>query len=113
MSGPLGAQTVTVLDAPLVQDARHGTTRRDWKTAATTVLRGCSVQPYSATETTEDREFTDTHMRLFAPYGDLPQATSRVQVDGVLYEVDGEPARWRDDMGVPSHVEAALKRLVG
>jgi hypothetical protein len=112
MSTP-GYETVTVLDAPLVTDSRHGTQRRDWTDATETELSGCSVQPWTADEATADREFTATHVRLFAPFGNLPYATSRIVYDGVTYEVDGEPARWRDDAGRPDHVEASLKRLAG
>jgi hypothetical protein len=31
----------------------------------------------------------------------------------VMYEVDGEPDRWRDMNGRGDHVEAAIQRLEG
>ncbi len=111
----LGNIVVTVLDAPLVADARHGTKRRDWDNATSTPLTGCSVQPISGEEATADREFTATHLRLFAPWAGtfVLGATSRVVYDGATYEVDGEPRRWRDDAGRGDHVEVDLKRLTG
>lgn len=108
-----GREVVTILDAPLVTDPRFGTQRRDWNTATSTTLRGCSVQPISGVEATVDREFTKSHLKLFAPFGELPKATSRVVHDGTTYEVDGEPERWRDSNGRPCYILATLKRLAG
>lgn len=109
----LGSQAVTVLDAPLVVDARYGSHRRDWDNAVATDLTGCSVQPYTSDEDVAGREFTATRVRLFTAAGPVPVATSRVVVDGTTFEVDGEPARWVDGLGRPSHVEVVLKRLAG
>jgi hypothetical protein len=109
----LGYDTVQVLDAPLAAGDRHGARKRDWTRAVTTTVPRCSVQPYAATETTTDREFTSTHVRLFAPPGAPMKATGRVVHNGITYDVDGEPATWRDLDGRPSHVEVALKRLTG
>ena len=108
----LGADTVRVGDAPLVGDTRYGGSRRDWAQVTWTDLPGCAVQPISGEETAAGREFTATRVRLYAP-GDGAgiSAHSRVEYDGTTYEVDGEPARWRD--GADRHVEAVLKRLEG
>lgn len=109
----LGADRIVIRDAPLVVNARHGNRTRDWDQAGAVTADGCSVQPYGAAEVVADREFTATHLRLFAPPGTALAATSRVIFDGTTYEVDGEPATWRDLDGRPSHIEAALKRLSG
>jgi len=109
----LGNDRIVVRDAPLIVDPRHGNRERDWSQASAVVVDGCSVQPFGATEVAADREFTATHMRLIAPPGIALAAVSRVIFDGATYEVDGEPAKWRDLDGRPSHVEAALKRLAG
>lgn len=115
----LGADWIVVKDAPLVINSRHRNRERDWTAATVTAVSRCSVQPYlsvavgGGAEDNEGREFTSTHMRLFAPPDTALSATSRVVYNGVTYEVDGEPARWRDLDGRPSHVEAALKRLAG
>jgi hypothetical protein len=109
----LGSDRIVVRDAPLIVDPRHGNRERDWNQASAVVVDRCSVQPFGATEVAADREFTSTHVRLFAPPNVELSATSRVIFDGATYEVDGEPARWRDLDGRPSHVEAALKRLAG
>jgi hypothetical protein len=112
MSGPLGGETITILEAAL-EPGSHGTMHRDWNNAITTTVSGCSVQPFSAEEVIADREFTATRMKLFAPFDTFLDATCRVVHQGVTYEVDGQPAAWRDDMGVPDHLEAVLKRLAG
>lgn len=109
----LGADTITVLDAPLVAADRYGKQVRDWAHGTSTVVEWCSLQPYAASEDTADREFANSHMRLFAPPGTAITAVSRVRYDGTTYEVDGEPGHWRDLDGRPSHVEAVLKRLTG
>lgn len=109
----LGADRIIIRDAPLVVRTRHGGQVRDWDAANAVIADGCSVQAYSAEEQAADREFTATHKRLFAPPDTVLAATSRVIHDGATYEVDGEPAVWRDLDGRPSHVEAVLKRLSG
>lgn len=113
MSARVGSETVEVLDAPLVERDRYGGTVRDWDNATTTQVRWCSIQPMSGTEQNLDREFTATHVRLFAPYDAPVSASSRVRYDGRTFEVDGEPELWREATGAKSHLQATLKILKG
>lgn len=110
---PLGNTTITIRNAPLVADPRTGNLRRSWDQATETTLAGCWVQPIGGEEMTQDREHSRTNLRLFAPFSDDLQTTSRVEVDTVTYEVNGEPQRWPGPGGGWHHVEADLKRLTG
>lgn len=112
----LGNDTITVIRANTIVDPRYGSRRRDWTDTTETTVVGVSVQPFRTTESTVDREYAATHLRVFAPA--VPgitdaQATDRVRWGGVDYEIDGEPARWFGDGGSASHVELSIKRLTG
>lgn len=51
---------------------------------------------------------------LFAPYGTDLLHTDQVEVDGVLYDVDGEIGQWRNPLtGWNAGSETALKRAAG
>lgn len=113
MTMPPGNVTIVVRNAPLLRDERHGNLKRDWDAAVSTAISGCWVQPISGEEAVLDREFSRTNLRLFAPHSDALLVTSRVDVDGVEYEVNGEPRRWPGPGGAPHHIEADLKRLTG
>lgn len=117
MSGPLGAESVTVLTAPIVEDDRFGSRHPDWDAATSVTVRGCSVQPVgmagASRENVVDRQYTATHRILFAPWSAPIAATNRIVHDGTTYEVDGEPDRWRDLEGRGDHLEVAMKRLEG
>lgn len=53
-------------------------------------------------------------LTLFAPYRTDLRHTDQVEVDGVLYEVEGEPGRWRNPMtGWEAGIQAALRRAQG
>lgn len=108
----LGGDTIAVYRAPLVPN-RYGAQVRDWANAQMHTADGCQVQPLTATENTVDREYVASHAALFAPYDLDLLATDRVVCNNVTYDVDGEPARWRDDVGAPDHTEAMLKHLAG
>lgn len=113
MNGDLGADVVTIMRAPLVVDSRYGKSRRNWDGSVNVMVGGCSVQPFAAAEVVADREFTSTHLRLFMPADFDLVASDRVVFQGQVYEVDGEPGYWRDDLGVADHIEAVIKKLVG
>lgn len=109
----VGVETVTVLRAPLVTDPRYGRKVRDWANAVAHDVSGVQVQPLAAAETDAGREYVATRMRLFGPFGADIEAADRVAYRGTTFEVDGEPAHWRDLWSVPHHCEAVLKRMAG
>jgi hypothetical protein len=113
MTMPPGQTTITVINAPLVVDERHGRQSRNWDSASEVDLPGCWVQPIGGSEAVLDREFSATHLRLFTTGTDALQATSRVRIDGVTYEMDGPPQDWPGPSGERHHTEATLKRLTG
>lgn len=113
----LGPDTITILNAELVADVRDNTEYRDWANAEETVVTGCFLQPFLLStklqyEYTQDREYTTTFFQLFAPYGAPLGAHSRVEFDGLTYEVQGNPGKWRDFEG-SHHMEAVLKLREG
>lgn len=53
-------------------------------------------------------------LSLFAPYGTDLVHTDQIEVDGVLYEVDGDPGQWHNPFtGTDAGCEVALKRAAG
>lgn len=76
-------------------------------------IDGCSVQPTSATESTDTGDLLVTTATAYAPAGTDLVATDRVRWLGDAYEVDGAPARWRDDEGAEDHVQVQLKLTQG
>jgi hypothetical protein len=111
----LGEQTIVIRRASMTSD-RYGAKVRDWAHASVTTVEYCSVQPLNAIENDVDREYANTHMRLYAPAGTDLVATDRVEYGGVTWEVDGEPFHWADPWNPTSgddHIEADLKRVTG
>lgn len=103
----LGSHTVTVLRAPLVEDA-YGNEEPDWGSATSTVVDGCSVQPQVGAEATVGRDTVVSRWQLFAPDGTDLLATDRIRWQGVDYEVDTEVQRW--DFPPLSHIVALLRK---
>lgn len=99
----LGSDTVTVL---------RGQSRDNWGNLAGsdagTDVTGCSVQPASASESTDRGELLVTNVTLYAPPGTDILATDRVRWLGTVYAVNGTPAVWRDEAGNVDHVQAQL-----
>lgn len=53
-------------------------------------------------------------LTLFAAYGSDIRSTDQIDVDGVLYDVDGEPGQWRHPLsGWQAGCEVALTRAAG
>jgi hypothetical protein len=104
----LGSDTVTVLRGR-ARDNFGDLQGSDTGTSVT----GCSVQPTSASESTDAGELLVTNATLYAPAGTDVLPTDRVQWLGAVYAVDGQPARWRDQTGAESHVQAQLKLVTG
>ena len=53
-------------------------------------------------------------LMLFAPYDTDLTYTDQIEVDGVLYDIEGEPGRWRNPYsGWEAGLQAALVRASG
>lgn len=84
-----------------------------------TTLTGAFVAP--RTDPGQDSEITNrgragviVGLMLFAPYETDLVYTDRIEVDGVLYEIDGEPGKWRNPFsGWEAGIQAALRRAAG
>lgn len=103
----LGHHVVTVRRATTTDDD-YGNPIRDWGTATSTEVGGCSVQPIVGAEQTVGRETVVSRWQLFAPDGTDITATDRVEFDGATYEVDGEVQRW--DFAGLAHLTALLRK---
>jgi hypothetical protein len=79
------------------------------------VLDGAFVAPRKSEGLDRDgRTGVIVGLTLYAPYGTDLVYTDRVEVDGVVYEIDGEPGRWlHPHTGWQAGVEAALVRGEG
>lgn len=92
MPGPIGRQTVTILEAPLV-DGDYQTKVRDWDHPVPTVVPGVTVDYTSNSRVRQAGDQTTTRALLLMP----PRAkriteVMRVLWDGRTWDVDGVPA---------------------
>lgn len=109
--------TVTVLRAT-VTTTQRGDAVLDWSSAAEIPLTGCRWQPRTGDEITPGgggatRDAVIDGLTLFAPLDADLHALDRMLVDGVTWEVDGPPRRWRGPTGALAHTEATLRRVDG
>lgn len=92
MPGPIGRQTVTVLEAPLV-DGDYKTKVRDWDHPVPTAVPGCTVDYTSNSRVRQAGDQTTTRAQLLMPPRAMTITTGmRVQWDGRTWDVDGVPA---------------------
>lgn len=78
-------------------------------------LDGCIVAPRTSSDVDDrGRQGVVVGLSLFAPFGTDITHTDQLRVDGVLYEIDGEPGRWKSPFsGWEAGVEVALRRAAG
>jgi hypothetical protein len=92
MPGPIGRQTVTVLEAPLVA-GDYNTQVRDWDHPIPTPVSGCTVDYTSNSRTRQAGDQTTTRAQLYMPPRAMAVTTGmRVLWDGRTWEIDGVPA---------------------
>lgn len=84
-----------------------------------TVLRtdvaGCAVAPrYSSESSERGRQGMIVGLSVYAPAGTDVLFTDRVEIDGVAYVIEGEPAAWSNPFtGWSPGVEIAVRRATG
>lgn len=110
MTVDVGNQDITLIRRVESGRDAHGNTI--WSTARETV-DGCSVQPFTSTETLLGGAQVQGRRKLFAPAGLNLDSVDAVEVGGVQYEIDGDAPDWPDLSGAADHVEAILRRVTG
>jgi hypothetical protein len=82
---------------------------------ARTTLEGCAVAPRSSDEHSDrGRQGVIVGLMLYAPYGTDLLFTDQIEVDGVLYNIDGEVGSWKNPLSTwEAGVEVALSRAAG
>lgn len=84
-------------------------------TATTTTVVGCAVAPRQSTEPTErGRVGVIVGLTLYAPYDTDIRSGDLITVDSVIYEVEGEPGKWKHPVtNREAGIEVALRRAAG
>lgn len=102
---------------PGTRTDRYGDTDIDWSTATETTVPRCKVNPVAGGPEDQgrldDREALTRRWALAAPPTADILATDRIRWDGRLYEVEGEPLRWRSPLGTVDHLYVQLVLVEG
>jgi hypothetical protein len=108
VTGPfaVGGQTITVVHITTDDYGDRSETGR-------ATYPGCSVQPLTTVETLDTGDQVVTRWMLYGPPIVEASPVDRIEVDGGLFELDGELQLWRGLDGRPHHVEGYLKRSTG
>jgi hypothetical protein len=108
---PLGRTVTFLRPGPPTRDA-HGNNVPG--PDVPTPVAGCAVYPRTSSENTDRRDQVVIGLTAVMPYGTDVRATDRVKVDGVIYEIDGEPGVHESPLtGAQMGVEVALTRVTG
>lgn len=102
-------------DVTLITRTKSGTDTfgNDTYTETLSTIKG-AVAPAVSTEVTAAGETVTTHPTLYAPPGTTITSIDAVQIDGLQYEVDGEPEVWNSPMtGEQFGIAAHLQRVTG
>ena len=84
-------------------------------TDSRTTLTGAFVAPRESSEiTNRGRAGVIVGLTLFAPYDTDLTYTDQIEVDGDLYDIEGEPGRWRNPFtDWEAGMQVALVRAAG
>ena len=106
MAKKIGSRTITVIRKPRVDRLSSAPTGA----APEHNVVGCAVLPRTSHE--EDRGWVVVEGRMvIAPYGADVLASDQVSVDGVTWDVDGEPGDYEDKKARGKATIFYLKRL--
>lgn len=109
-------ETVTRVRAARVSDPYSGEVERlDWTSTTSAAIPGCGVAPRVSEEPLgEGRALVSTGLVVFAPTGADIGRLDRVIARGETWDVDGDPADWRNPFtGWAPGLAVNLKRIGG
>ena len=104
-------ETITVLRAPTIEE--RGSSVRDWASAESHTVAGCSVQVSSSIGTIEEREGAAETVSILAPPCADIRKGDRVECSAGKLAIVGEPYQVRSATGSLSHTVAAAGRWDG
>jgi hypothetical protein len=111
MTAP-GRQTVYRLRATTAQDS-HGNDVEDWAAPARKAIRGCAVEPGAPQEYLIGRDASRVQWFVMAPLGADIKGPDRVEWQGTVYEVSGQPAPWESGSGRLDYLAVVLQTWNG
>lgn len=86
----------------------------DWSAASRLTVSGCSVQPASTSLTQGDRVgAVSDGMTCYAPINADIKVGDRIEYDGAVYAITGEPRKWFSPSGNLDHLIIDLTRWFG
>ncbi len=106
-------ETVTILTQG--QIGTSGYNDPIYGTVATTIVEGCAVSPRSEDEITGNgRHGVVIGLNVYLPAGTVVTVNDLVDVGGVTYRIDGQPAVWANPYtGRRPGIVVALTRIEG
>jgi len=102
------SQTITLIQRVRTGHDEYG---NDVYTDNQIPLPYCVVQPSSSSEVVQWTEQVSTDITVFVPYGTVITPLDALLINGVTYEVQGEPQDWRSPFSgntSPTQVRAAV-----
>lgn len=97
------------------QGGRYGSQERDWGSIVSNEsYDGCLFAPQTSVEDRDGRDAVVADATIYMPTGTDVTAHDRVQINGVTYDVDGQPSVWSDPFGGGlDGIEVRLKLVTG
>lgn len=86
------SQTITVLRRVLAEPNEYG---NDTYTDVPVQVQGCVVQPSGTNEVVQFTDQVSSDLTVFMPYGTDIGPLDGLVINGVTYEIQGIPQRWR------------------
>lgn len=104
--------TVTRLRATTI--TQRGSVIPDWSNPDRLAIPGCSMQPAGTSLTQDGRvQGTTDGYTCFLPPGADVLAGDRIEYDGNVYTINGEPRTWQSPTGRVSNTQLQLERWYG
>ena len=112
MVGSFANDTITVL-RPEYKSVR-GSDIPDWDRVSSFEIAGCSVQP-AGTSLSQDGRVLGLMdgMTCYCPYDADIKDGDRIQVEGLIYTINGVPRKWKSPTGNRSSTQLNLERWKG
>jgi hypothetical protein len=112
---PYGETVIVLSPSPKVDPFSGEETGVSWDDPTETEIQGCAVAPRTSEEPLQaGRTPVIVGLTVFMPYNTVITSRDRLLIDDVVYEIEGEPAYWKNPFtGYEAGVEVQIKRVDG